>query len=218
MTTPTTETTDTAETPVRPDAPRQPPAAPAPVVAPAAAPAPVAAPAAAIPAILVALALLGLGVVGVRDALAAAGALTGPLWTVSAAGAISGSTPTLWVLVGGIVAVLLGVWAIVRAVRPRAVRGLRIDARSSVWMTPRDAARLSLAAATRVPGVTGATATANRRRLVVTATGEQAGADLGAAVGAAAESALSGLEHAPRVRVRTRAPKVLAASGDGSRS
>lgn len=169
---------------------------------------PVAAPAAAATGIIVALVLLGLGVVGIRDALAAAGALKGALWTVTAAEAVSGSKPTVWVLVGAVVAVLLGLWFVVSALRPRSSVGLRVSATSSVWIAPRDAARLSLGSATQVPGVTGATASASRRRLVITTTGEATGVDLESAVREAATTALAGLEDAPSVRVRAKAPRV----------
>ncbi len=59
---------------------------------------PTGAPAAAPWAILLALAVLALGVVGIRDALVTAGAVHGSFWTQDTANAIDGLTPRMWIV------------------------------------------------------------------------------------------------------------------------
>jgi len=117
-------------------------------------PPPVAAPAAATVGVLLALLLPGAGVVGVRDGAVGAGWLHGAYWTRSAAQHIDGLTPQVWMIPVGVVLAPVGAWWVLAALKPRRRTALALQARSAVWIRPRDLAHLLAATAERVPGVT----------------------------------------------------------------
>ena len=172
--------------------------------APAARP-PVGAPASALPSVLVSLVLVGVGVVGVRDALVTTGAIAGTPWMRTTADAVSGAVPTVAVLLAGVVGVLVGLWFVSTALRPRPRRGLAVDAASDVWVAPRDAARLTTAAVARVGGVTGTRVRASRSVVAVTVTGQTGESDLSTPARDAAAAGLAGLTQPPRIRLRNKA-------------
>jgi hypothetical protein len=130
--------------------------------------APVAAPAAATVGVLLALLLLGAGVVGVRDGAVGAGWLHGAYWTRSVAQHIDGLTAQVWMIPVGVVLALVGLWWVLAALKPRRRTALALQARSAVWIRHRDLAHLLAATAEQVPGVTHTSASANPRRVSVT--------------------------------------------------
>lgn len=167
---------------------------------------PVLAPRAALPSALLALALVGVGVVAVRDALVWTGALGGTPWLTSTADAVSGATPSPVVLVGGVVAVLLGLWFVVAALRPRPHPFLPVTAGSDVWMRSADVARVARTAASRTGGVSQVATSTSRRSVTVAVTGRTGTSDLEGPVRTHVEAALAPLAAPPRVRVRMKAP------------
>jgi len=82
---------------------------------------PVAAPAAAIAGIIAALAVIAVGAVAIRDALVATGLLDGRSWLEWLFGKAEVLKPVDWMIPAGIGAVLVGLWFVVAAVKPRKV-------------------------------------------------------------------------------------------------
>lgn len=166
---------------------------------------PKAVPAAAPWAVLVALVVLALGVIGVRDALVAAGALHGTLWTTQTAEAIDGLTKRVWMVPAGVVLALLGLWWVLTALKPRKRTETTVAGSPGAWLRPGDLARLARAAADDVGGVVSVSTTATRRTVTVTATTTtDDSAELRAAISDAVGDKLAALQKAPRVKVRTR--------------
>jgi len=148
--------------------------------------------------LLLALLIVGIGVVGVQAALVAAGLLTGKPWLTWALERPNGLTPAGWMLAVGLVLALIGLWLLLTALRPRP--------RTAVFLRPRDLARLAVAAAQDVDGVQDAHASATRRKVTVRITstaGETDGDPVTDAVTATLTERLSALEKPVRVIVRT---------------
>lgn len=166
---------------------------------------PTATPAAAPWAILFALVVLALGVVGIRDALVAAGVLGGRLWTTSTAEAVDGLTRQVWMVPAGAALALLGLWLLLTALKPRKRTETTVAGTPGAWMRPGDVARLARAAADDVDGVVSVSATATRRKVTLTArTTTRDTGPLRAAISQAVSDTLDALQPSPRVKVRTR--------------
>jgi len=164
--------------------------------------APVAAPAAATVGVLL---LLGAGVVGVRDGAVGAGWLHGAYWTRSVAQHIDGLTAQVWMIPVGVVLALVGLWWVLAALKPRRRTALALQARSAVWIRPRDLAHLLAATAEGVPGVTHTSASANPRRVSVTVdTTSTDTTTVRAEVTDAVTTRMETLASTPRVRVTAR--------------
>lgn len=155
---------------------------------------------------VLALLLLALGVLLLRDALVAAGAFTGTPWLPSATTALQGSPPKWWLIPAGIVAAVLGLWLIVTALRPRSRKTLALTSRTGVFLHTRDIARLASGAAEDVDGVLHVSSTATRRKVRVTVRATT-GAGLEDAVVAAVSQRLAPLQSPPRVAVTVAAPR-----------
>lgn len=167
--------------------------------------APVAAPAAATVGVLVALLLLGAGVVGVRDGAVGAGWLRGTYWTRTAAQHIDGLTPQIWMIPVGVVLALVGVWWVLAALKPRRRTAVALEAGSAVWVRPRDLAHLAAATADAVPGVIRTATSAKRRKVSVTVDTTSSDATaVRAEVTEAVTDRLAALASAPRVKVTAR--------------
>lgn len=178
---------------------------PAAGASPAAGRTPVAAPAAGLVGVLVALIFLGLAVVGIRDALTAAGAFSGQLWTARAADAFDGLARADWMIPAGVVAILIGLWWVLAALKPRRRTGLNLGESGLVWTRPRDVARLAAATAEDVDGVTDASSSASRRTVTVrvqtTVTDTRAFEER---IAATVAERLSALEPMPKIKVNAR--------------
>ncbi|MFB1299333.1 DUF6286 domain-containing protein [Mycobacterium sp. pW049] len=179
---------------------RQPAATPQ---TPAAAPPPLTPAAAHYVAVIAALLLIALGAVGIRDGIAAAGAITGPSWTRATIDWFDGQSAHGWMVPVGVILAVLGLASIIAALKPRRRKGIPVTGRTSVYLDVSDTAKLAAAAARVVPGVTKANASATRRAVKVTArtTGPDVTTDT---ISDAVRTALAPLAATPRISVRTR--------------
>lgn len=145
--------------------------------------------------------LLGVGVVGVQAALVAAGVLTGTAWLTWVIQQVDGLAPAGWMLPVGVVLVVLGLWLLWAALRPRPRTAVALTAATGVFLKPRDLSRLAVAAADQVDGVQDAKATASRGKvsLRIVSTGASTVAD---EVRAAVTERLAALEKPVKVTVR----------------
>ncbi|MFD4368313.1 DUF6286 domain-containing protein [Rhodococcus sp. NPDC058521] len=177
----------------------------APKVYPAAGRQPVAAPAAGLVGAILSLGLLAAGIVGIRDAFVAAGWLDGEMWTKTAANWIDGLTFANWMIPAGIAAVIVGLWFLIAALKPRRKTAIPVDAQTSVWIPPADVARISSVATEPVSGVMSTRTTASRKKVVVAS--NVTGADTATikiGIAEAVREALSGLKSPPKITVRTK--------------
>lgn len=151
--------------------------------------------------VLLALCVLALAAVLVRDGLVLLGAFGGTPWTDTAVGAVSGTAPATWLAPAGVAVALLGLYLVVASLGRRTRKEVRLRRAPAVTITPRDVARLASAVARDVDGVATARSTASRRAVDVTlsTTGEPT---VGDAVKDAVTRRLSVLDPSPRVRVR----------------
>lgn len=156
--------------------------------------------------LLLAVALVGLGVVGVQTLLAALDAVAGPGWVervVDTADGTAGDSSA--VLVVGAAAVVLGLLLLPVALRRRPRRGLALRAGTGVDLRPRDVARVLASTLEDADAVTDLAVRATRRRVRVDAT-TVATRERTAAVTADLEEraapALQALAHPPRLTVR----------------
>lgn len=166
---------------------------------------PVATPAAGIVGAILSLGLIAAGVVGVRDAVVAAGWIDGQMWTKTAAEWIDGLTFENWMIPVGIGLVLLGLWWLIAALKPRRKTAIPVKAQTSVWISPSDVARIASTATEAVPGVLSTRTSASRKKVIVTS--NVTGADAAAIRIGIAESvrdALSDLKNLPKITVRTK--------------
>lgn len=149
-----------------------------------------------------ALLLMGLGVLGVQAALVFAGLLTGTSWLTWVIEHLDGLTPAAWMLALGVVLVLLGLWLLYTAVRPRPRTAVALNATTGVFLKPRDVSRLAVAAADEVDGVQDAKASATRAKVTlrITGTGDP---QIGERVKSAVDQQLAGLAKPVKVNVRT---------------
>ena len=153
-----------------------------------------------------ALLLTGLGVLGVQAALVYAGLLTGTSWLTWLIQRLDGLAPAAWMLAAGVVLVLLGLWLLVAALRPRPRTAVAVKASTGVFLKPRDLARLAVAAADDVDGVQDAKASATRGKVTlrITGTGDP---QLSGRVTSAVEQHLTGLANPIKVTVRAHGGK-----------
>ncbi len=166
---------------------------------------PTAAPAAAPWAVLLALVVLALGVVGIRDALIAAGAFGGSSWTKNTANAIDGLTARTWMVPAGIGLAVLGLWWLLAALKPRKRTEISLSGTPGAWMRPGDLARLAQPTVENVEGVVSASTSATRRTVTVKATTTaRDSAEVRTAVTEAVGDRLSAVGRAPRVKVKAR--------------
>lgn len=165
---------------------------------------PVAAPAATGVAVVLAVVLIGVGVVAVRDVLVSVGVITGAPWIVSVLNRLDGLTAQGWMLPAGVAVTVLGVLLVFTAVKPRRRSHLPLSA-SDTWITARDITRLTQSSVQALTGVAAATVGGSERRKLKLAVIALAGYDssaVQAAAHAAATEVVAELARPPRVRVR----------------
>ncbi len=166
---------------------------------------PTATPAAAPWAVLLALVVLALGVVGIRDGLVAAGAFGGSSWTKNTANAIDGLTARTWMIPAGIGLAVLGLWWLLAALKPRKRTEISLSGTPGAWMRPGDLARLVQPTVENVEGVVSASTSATRRTVTVKATTTaRDSAQVRTALTEAVGDRLAALRRAPRVKVKAR--------------
>lgn len=168
--------------------------------------APVAAPAAGYVGTLVALLTLAVGVIALRDSTVSAGWLGGRSWITAAIEWIDGLTFTWWMIPAGIASIIVGVWWVYAALRPRRRTAIAVAAQTSVWIAPADLARVASHAAATVPGVLDARSSATLRKIKVTVqiTADSTGNEIKNAVTQAVRDSGGFLTAPHKVAVRTR--------------
>lgn len=165
---------------------------------------PVAAPVAAIVGVLLALVVIALGLVAIREMLLGANAIAGPDWVASTASWVDGLRPAVWLVPVGVVAVLIGLCWVVAALKPRRRTEVKVSGAGGVWMRPLDISRAAHATADSVAGTTTALAKTGRRRVTVTVTATHAEAQsLHSQVAEAVTERLAPLERTLSVKVKT---------------
>ncbi len=166
---------------------------------------PVAAPAAAPVGLLIALVLIAAGAVAIREMLLGAHAFSGPEWVANTATWVDNLRPAVWLIPAGIVAVLVGLWWVWAALKPRRRTELKVAGEDVVWMRRSDISRVAHACADSVAGTTTASARTGRRRVTVTITTTEAEAEaMRSAVTDAVTERLAPLERTFTVKVKTK--------------
>lgn len=145
--------------------------------------------------------VVGVGVIGVHDALLRSGLAAGTEWIEKILAPLDGLAPAAWMVPAGLVLLVVGLWALQTALRPRPRTAIALAARTGVLLRPRDVAKLARSAAEDVDGVLSAKVTASRRTIGVTVRATSA-AGLDRRVTDAVTTRLSALAIQPRVRVR----------------
>ncbi|MET0788805.1 MAG: DUF6286 domain-containing protein [Cellulomonas sp.] len=158
--------------------------------------------------------LVVLGVLVVREALVAAGAVDGEPWLAPVVDGADGVEPSALVSAVGVVLALLGLWLVVVALGRRVRTRLAVTSSAGTTIGIGDAARLAASAADDVDRVLSAKASATRRTVTVTVTTLE-GDDVSDAVRAAVTDRLSPLVQPLSVRVASHVTAGLHAGGDG---
>jgi uncharacterized protein DUF6286 len=170
---------------------------------------PVAAPAATGVTLAVALVLIALGVIAVRDVLLWAGAITGTPWIINALNYFDGLTRQTWMLPGGLAIALLGALMVLAAVKPRRRTHQPLSA-ADTWIPVRDITRLARGAAQALTGVGAVTATGSARKITLAVT-PLAGYEVDTlrdTAHAVVTEALAPMARPPRVRIRIKEGKL----------
>lgn len=126
-------------------------------------------PAATWPAVLAALLLAGLALVVGQHAAAELGWIDADSWLRSTLAPLEDAQPSVWVLIAGIAAALLGLWFLIAAFLPARRSHLAAEGPGDLWVSPRAVEALASDAAGRAPGVLHAHSELRRRRLKVKA-------------------------------------------------
>jgi hypothetical protein len=163
--------------------------------------------------IALAILLLALGVLVLREALVAAGRVDGEPWIAPAVDSADGLAPSPLVAVVGVLVALLGVWLVVLALGRRVRTRLDVTSSTGATVGLNDAARLAASAAEEVDRVLSSKASATRRTVTVTVTTLE-GDDVTDAVRAAVAARLEPLVHPLSVKVVSRTTAGLHAGGD----
>jgi hypothetical protein len=156
-------------------------------------------------AIPLAVIVIALGAIGIRDAIVAAGWIAGSPWAPTAANWLAARRPGAWMLPVGIVLAVVGLIFVVVAVKPRRKPAAELTAASAVFIDLTDAARISTAAAESIAGVVSARSSVRHGAVVVrcdvTAPLTTDQRDL---VETAVSRELAALRVTPKIVVRTR--------------
>ena len=154
--------------------------------------------------IALAVLLLVLGVLVLREALVAAGRVQGDPWLAPVVDSADGVAPSTAVTVAGVVLALLGLWLVAIALGRRVRTRLDVTSSTGTTIGIGDAARLAASAADEVDRVLSARASATRRSVTVTITNLE-GDDVTEAVRAAVTERLAPLAQPLSVKVVSRA-------------
>ena len=149
---------------------------------------------------VLALLLTAAGLVAIRDAVVRSGLLAGQPWTEQTLRALDGLSAAGWMVPAGAALILLGLWLLLTALRPRRRTAISVTSSTGVFLRLRDVARLAERAAEQVDGVLVARARATRRAVTVRvrSTGSSETAE---GVRSAVSGRLSALDQIPTVKV-----------------
>jgi len=165
---------------------------------------PKARPAASVVAVVIALALVALAVVSVRDLAISQDWTTGTPWSLALAQAFDGLKATTGVLAIGIAIGVVGLLLVFLAVKPAHSTHLRGKVDSDLWLSASAVAALAQNIADRAPGVISAdTSRATGRKIVVDVVTSQDRQAVTDRVNTAIQSQLQGLTKA-KITVRTK--------------
>lgn len=156
---------------------------------------------------LIALALIVIGVILIRDALVSAGAIGAERWSYRVLSWASGMQPAAWLLPASVVVIILGVLLVVLVVKPRPRKAVALNSKTGVFLRTRDLARVAREVVSEVDGITAASASAGRRVLSVhatTITDPGIDEEVTTAVEERLAPTLSALENPPRLKVGLR--------------
>ena len=147
--------------------------------------------------------LIASGAVLVHDTLVHVGVVSGQDWITTVTKSAGVVRPGILVAVIGLALAVLGLLLVFGAFKPRRRLGAQVAGGNGQYLLPRDLARLASAAAKGVDGVLDARSSASTGKVFVLAhiTGAP---ETSEAVHDAVQRALSVLDRAPQVRVRTR--------------
>lgn len=120
--------------------------------------------------VVLSLLVIALGTLAIQSALVESGLVHGTSWLTSVVQSTDRLRPAGWLLPVGVVLILLGLWLLVTALRPRPQTGVALQASTGVFLRPKDVARLAVAAADEVDGVLDAQASATPRKVTVRVT------------------------------------------------
>ncbi|GIG23667.1 hypothetical protein Cch01nite_43910 [Cellulomonas chitinilytica] len=163
--------------------------------------------------IALALLVVALGVLVVREALVAGEVVDGEPWIPPVVDSADGIAPSAAVTAVGIVVALLGLWLVVIALGRRVRTRLPVTSSAGTTIGIGDVARLAASAADDVDAVLSARAAASRKSVTVTVTTLD-GDDVADAVRAAVTERLAPLTTPLSIRVVTRVSAGLRAGGD----
>ena len=163
--------------------------------------------------IALAVLLVALGVIVIREALVAAGRVDGDPWIAPVVDSLDGVVPSVLVSVVGVVVALLGLWLVVVALGRRVRTRLDVTSSTGTTLGLDDAARLAASAADEVDLVLSARASATRRSVTVMVTTLE-GDDVTDAVRAAVTERLAPLAQPLSVKVVSRVTAGLHAGGE----
>lgn len=156
-------------------------------------------------ALALALGLIAVGVVAVRDLIVSQGWANGTPWSEVVVSAFDGLTASIAVVAGGIAVAVIGLLLIWLSLKPGRKTHLRASNAEDLWLSQRALAALAVAVADRAPGVIAAEATrVTRRRVVVQVVTSQEPTVVADAVQSSLDSTVSGLTDA-RLSVRAKA-------------
>ena len=166
-------------------------------------------PGAAIVAIITAIALLAAAVIAGREFLIERDVISGRPWIRNTFEWISRISWQPWMWAAAIAALVVGALLLLAVFKPRRKSHFPGKDQPVLWLRPTDAARLSTAAALRVPGVLHAQTTVSKRKATVRVTTD---ADdpgrVSEPVTTLVTNELKGLDKTPKVKVNTvHAPK-----------
>lgn len=154
-------------------------------------------------AVLLALGLVALAVVGIHDLAAARGWSNGPVWVADLAERLDGLTATTGVVAASIGAGVVGLLLVVLALAPARRTHLRVRGEQDLWVSRGAVAALAGATADRAPGVISAEVTrSSRRRVTVEVVTQRDRDEVTAGVRSALDGSLADLTGT-RVAVRT---------------
>jgi len=152
---------------------------------------------------VLAIGVIALGVVGVREGLVHSGAVSGELWFDRSATYLDDKRPESWFYPVGALVVLVGVGLVLMALRPRSRKEVPLKANTGIFISKGSVQRLAESAASNVDGIDTVTASASSSRVTVDATTVTTDhADTRSRVESAVSHALSALEKPPTIRVR----------------
>lgn len=156
---------------------------------------------------LLAVVVLVLGVVLVRDALVAGGLLGGRGVVPALLDAADRFRARTWLIPVGAGIALVGLALLYAALRVRPRRGIPVTAATGLFLTNHGVARLASDAAGEVGGVLHVRTSAGRRRVVTTVEATTDDPDFADDVRRAVSARLAHLRKPPAVRIRVRAPR-----------